>query len=71
MENGINTVLIEKFMKDKNLSKTAFCKFCKIGYKTFTKIMTGQRNMNLIGIIKIAVAMGIKPSELFYQTEGQ
>lgn len=65
MENSINTELIEKFMKDNNLSKTAFCKFCKIGITTFAKVMTGQRNMNLMCIFKIAYAMKVKPKELF------
>lgn len=38
MKNTIKTELIESFIKDNNLSKSKFCKMCKISQSTLNKI---------------------------------
>ena len=44
MKNTIKTELIENFIKDNNLSKSKFCKMCKISQSTLNKIMTKYYN---------------------------
>ena len=40
MKNTIKTEIIEKYMNENKLSKTKFCKMCKISPSTLNKIMT-------------------------------
>ena len=55
----IKTEIIENYMKEHNLSKTKFCKICKISPSTFNKIMANDRNFGLIALFKIARVMEI------------
>ena len=59
----IKTELIENYRKEHNLSKTAFCKLCKIGIQTLNKIMRDDYN-NVIPMIKIAGIIKVKFSQL-------
>ena len=62
--NGIKKEVIENYMKENNLSKTAFCKECKICIGSFNKIMTGQ-NFRLGVLFKISNATNIKLANFF------
>lgn len=64
MNNAVNTKMIYDYIKDNNLSKTEFCKLCKIGVSTLNRIMTNN-NFNLISIFRIAKTMRVKVCELF------
>ncbi len=48
MKNIIKTELIENFVKENNLSKSKFCKMCKISQSTLYKIMTNGENFRII-----------------------
>ena len=66
MEKYIKENLILKYMKDNNLSKTAFCKNCKISYSTFRKLMYGNAdNCNIVAVFRMARYMNIQPYKLF------
>ncbi len=58
-KNCINVEFLEGYLKENNLSKTAFCKKCKIATKTFDKIMSGKTNFRLVAIFRIARALDI------------
>ena len=47
MDNLIKTELIEEFLKEKEWSKSEFCRQCKISSKTFQKIMSNDYNFDL------------------------
>ncbi|MBQ7797942.1 MAG: hypothetical protein IJ371_02340 [Clostridia bacterium] len=64
MTKYINTQLIEKYIKDNNLSMTAFCKKCKIGLDTFYKIML-NKNVMTSSLYKISKCMNVEFSKIF------
>ena len=65
MKNTIKTVLIENFIKDNNLSKSKFCKMCKISQSTLNKIITNNENFRIIALFKIARVLKIQVFEMF------
>ena len=58
--------LITNYMKENNLSKTAFCKQCKISYGVLNKILKDKSNIRLNVFFKIAKVLNIKVYELWY-----
>ena len=65
MKNTIKTELIENFINDNNLSKSKFCKMCKISQSTLNKIMTNSENFKIIALFKIARVLKIQVFEMF------
>ena len=65
MKNLIKTESIEKYLQENKLSKTKFCKICKISPGTFKKIMNNDSNFNLIALFKIARVLKIHVCEIF------
>lgn len=65
MKNTIKTELIENFIKDNNLSKSKFCKMCKISQSTLNKIMTNNENFKIIALFKIARVLKIQVYQMF------
>ena len=65
MENKINIELIEKYIKENNLSKTRFCQKCKIGLRTYEKMMNSSLEINLKVFVKVAKVMDIRLCEMF------
>lgn len=59
MKNLINTKIIEDYLNSQGLSKTAFCKKCKISISTYNKIFAGK-NCKLTVLIKITREINIK-----------
>lgn len=45
MNYGINVEIINEYIKANNLSKTEFCKQCKISASTFYRLMQGKDNL--------------------------
>ena len=66
MKKLIKVNLIEKFMKEKGLSKTGFCKLCEISYCTLKKILSDDGKFRVTAIFKVAKAMGFFAFELLY-----
>ncbi len=58
MDNAVKTALINSYIKANNLSKTKFCKLCKISVYTFNKIMTNQ-DFDMVNLFRIAKIMGV------------
>lgn len=65
MKNTIKTELIENFIKDNNLSKSKFCKMCKISQSTLNKIITNNENFRIIALFKIARVLKIQVYQMF------
>lgn len=66
MENLIKTELITNYLKEHNLSKTKFCKLCKISVSTFNRIMNGKP-FYLIALFRIARTIKVDLHQLFLQ----
>ena len=64
MKNDIKIDLINNYLKERNLSKTQFCKLCKISYSTLTNILNGD-NFRLIALFKIAKILNIEVYQIF------
>lgn len=65
MENTIKTELIEKFIKENNLSKSKFCEMCKISQSTLNRIMTNSENFRIIALFKIARVLNNEVYKMF------
>ena len=65
MENTIKTELIEKFIKENNLSKSKFCEMCKISQSTLNRIMTNRENFRIIALFKIARVLNNEVYKMF------
>ena len=65
MKNTIKTELIENFIKENNLSKSKFCKMCKISQSTFNKIMSSGNNFRIIALFQIARVLEIQVYQMF------
>lgn len=66
MEGAVNTTIIDSYIKANNLSKTQFCKLCKISVSTLNRIMTNN-NFNLISLFRIAKTMDVHICKLFVE----
>ena len=64
-KKAINTQLILDFMKKNNLSKTKFCKFCKISKKSFNKIMLNDMDFCPYYLYNISLVLDVYLYDLF------
>jgi len=55
----VKTDVIENYLKENKLSKSKFCKQCKIGYRTLSKILNRDYSFKLSKLFKVANAMGV------------
>ena len=65
MKNTIKTEIIENFMLENQISKTKFCKMCKISPSTLNKIMTNDDNFGIIALFKIARVIKVQVYQMF------
>ena len=65
MKNMIKVEIIEKFMLENNISKTKFCKMCKISPNTLNKIMANNFNFEIIALFRIARIIKIEVHQMF------
>ena len=65
IKNNINVKLIKEYINNNNLSKTKFCKQCKISYSTLMRILNNG-DFYIIALFKIARVMNVKVYNLFY-----
>ena len=65
MKNTIKTEIIENFMLENKISKTKFCKMCKISPSTLNKIMTNDDNFGIIALFKIARVLKVQVYQMF------
>ncbi|MBR5439898.1 MAG: helix-turn-helix transcriptional regulator [Clostridia bacterium] len=65
MKNTIKIEIIEKYMLKNNISKTKFCKICKISPNTLNKIMANDFNFEIVALFKIARIIKIEVYQMF------
>ena len=65
MKSDINVKLIEGYLSDNNLTKSSFCKKCRIATSTYEKILNNNFERNIIALCKIAHQMDMHISEMF------
>lgn len=65
MKNTIKIEILKKFMAENNISKTTFCKMCKISHSTLNKIMANDDNFRIIAFFKIARVIKIQVYQMF------
>ena len=61
----IKTEIIRTYIARNNLSKSSFCRQCKIGYNTLNKIFNDDERFRITVLLKISKALGIQIQELF------
>lgn len=66
MKDIINTQKIKEYISANNLTKTKFCKLCKISISTLNRIFSGD-NFYLDALFKIAKIMQVNVYTLFYK----
>lgn len=64
MKTYIKNELVENFIKERKMSKSAFCKLCGISYCTYLKIMRDDISVTLLSLLKISRAMNVHISKL-------
>lgn len=64
MKDLVNTQLIKNYINDNKLTKTAFCKRCKISIGTLNRIFS-EKNVDIRAIFKIARIMNKNICDLF------
>ena len=52
--------LVYGFMNENNISKSKFCKMCKISYSTFLKILESKSNFRISALFKIARVLNLQ-----------
>lgn len=68
MKDLIDTEIIEKFMQTNGLSKSAFCKRCKISPSTLKRVLTNG-NVKMNALFKIVKVMNIEICRIVVKTE--
>lgn len=64
-KSNIRTELIYVFIKTHNLTKTEFCKKCKISLSTLNKILEGEDKISPLTIGKIAGTMHLRLHQMY------
>ena len=64
----IDKNIIDKYLKENNLSKTKFCKLCKISPSTLNAMLCGD-NFRLNALLKIINVLKIEFHEIFIKTK--
>ncbi len=68
MKYRFDTSIITNYMEENHLSKTKFCKLCKIGFCTLKKVLNHE-NFSLRILYKIACAVDVELSDFFALNE--
>lgn len=63
----INVEKIENYRKMLGLTKTQFCKQCKIGMSVYNKIQSNKLNFDIHALFRISVFMNVDLCQLFYK----
>lgn len=61
----IRTEIIEEYRVENELSKSAFCRICKIQFRTYEKIMKGNYNFDVRALLRISRVLKIPIHQLF------
>ena len=67
MKVYLNTYVIEKKMKEKNISKSKLCKECKISMITLNKILNNEiKGLTINPLIRLSNYLDFPIARLFY-----
>ena len=58
------TEIVENYLKENRMSKTAFCKLCGISPSTLTRVMN-NKNYRISALFKIAKVIKIEVPKMF------
>ena len=61
----IKTQLIDEFLKEKSISKSQFCKICKISYSSLQKIYSQNFGVYITTIFRVIRDLNIEPKNFF------
>ena len=64
MSHKINIAVIENYISENSMSRTAFCNKCGISMYTYKKIVNGK-DFRLNALLKIARAIGVEFTDFF------
>lgn len=64
MKNIIKTELIQKYIEENNITKTNFCKQCKISISTLNLLLKNKAKTKIETLIKISKSTKITIDEL-------
>lgn len=67
MKNKIKVEYITNYLKENAMSKSEFCKRCKISNYSFNKIMSNEDNFSLITLFKISQFIKVEMIKFFNQ----
>ena len=65
MKYNFKIKIIENFMLENKISKTKFCKLCKISIRTLNKIMSNNDDFRIIALFKIARVIKVQVHQMF------
>ncbi len=65
MEIRVRKDFLEKYMKENNLTKTEFCKLCKISGKTYNKMIEESGEYSVNALLRIARVIDVELYEFF------
>lgn len=60
----LDSQLVEKFMKENNLTKKAFCDLCGISVYILKRMLTNASQVGAFKVYKVAVTMNVKADDL-------
>lgn len=69
MKERIKTEIFLNYMEKEGLSKTAFCKKCKISYHTLQKILNNDWNFRFTALFRIARVIKVEVYQMFEEVK--
>lgn len=66
-EKMFKTEILDEFLVKNKISKSKFCKFCKISPKTLKRVYAQDLYLKIRVVQKIAKIIGIKPSQFLVE----
>lgn len=64
MEKKINSKLIQKYMKENQLTKKEFCEVCGICERTLKRMLDGGFDCRLASVLKVRKVLKVTLNEL-------
>lgn len=61
------TNLIDNYLKENKISKTKFCKECKINYSVLQKIYNQQTNFDIIYLFRLVKILNIEILDFIFE----
>ena len=69
MKKIFNTEIIERYLKENDISKKEFCLACKIPLSTLNKIFKHNTDFDIVHLFRLAFYLNIEVKDLFQKNE--